>query len=104
MTSKKDIMDKELKSIMSKQIGAKNPIFSSQHIAELHSLFSLYADPRQRRADVRDILLTATTLGLDTKYEIVYRALQEIQESNSGNNLDFEGFLKELTAKIVNFN
>jgi hypothetical protein len=53
---------------MAKDIGAKNPIFSNEHIAELHSLFSLYVDPRQRRADIRDILMTANTLGLDKNY------------------------------------
>jgi hypothetical protein len=38
-------------------------------------MFALYADPRQRRAEMRDFLMTATTLGLDKKYEIVYRAI-----------------------------
>jgi len=50
---------------LAKDIASKNPIFSTQHIAELHSLFSLYADPRQRRANVKDLLMTAKTLGLD---------------------------------------
>lgn len=35
---------------MAKPIGAKNPVFDPKLIQELHSLFSLYADPRQRRA------------------------------------------------------
>jgi hypothetical protein len=52
---------------MAKEIGAKNPIFSPQHIEEIYNVFALYADPRQRRSDVRDILLTAKTLGIDTK-------------------------------------
>ena len=76
MTSKKQIQENDLKAILAKDIGAKNPIFSIEHITEIHALFSLYADPRQKRADIRDILLTAGTLGLDTKYELVYRALQ----------------------------
>lgn len=42
---------------------------------------------------MRDILLTAATLGLDAKYELVYRAITEIDEANHGNALDFEGFL-----------
>jgi len=87
--------------VLAKDIGAKNPVFSSDFIADLHSMFSLYADPRQRRADVRDILMTAKTLGLDTKFEIVYRALEEICESVGADALDFETFLKELTAKVV---
>jgi hypothetical protein len=64
-------------------------------------MFSLYADPRQRRADIRDILMTAKTLGLDQKFEIVYRALEEVCESVGSDALDFETFLKELTAKVV---
>lgn len=99
--SKREIQEKELKAVLAKDIGAKNPVLSPDHIAELHAVFSLYADPRQRRADVRDILLTASTLGLDSKYEFVYRLIQEIHDHSGGNALDFEGFLKELTIRIV---
>lgn len=99
--SKKEIQEKELKTVLAKDIGAKNPIFSPEHIAELHALFCLYADPRQRRADVRDFLLTAGTLGLDQKYEFVFRLLQEINDQTHGAALDFEGFLKEVTSKVV---
>lgn len=101
--SKREIQEKELKTILAKDIGAKNPILSPDHISELHAIFSLYADPRQRRADVRDILLTASTLGLDNKYEFVFRLIQEIHDNTGGNALDFESFLKELTARIVFF-
>jgi hypothetical protein len=66
-------------------------------------LFSLYADPRQRRIEIRDILMTAGTLGLEEKHEFVYRALVEIDEANQSNALDFEGFITELTKKIVIF-
>lgn len=99
--SKKEQQEKDLKAVMGKEIGAKNPIFSPEHIAELHQMFSLYADPRQRRADIRDILMTAKTLGLDTKHELVYRALEEICGSVGADALDFESFIRELTAKIV---
>jgi Ca2+-binding EF-hand superfamily protein len=99
--SKREIQEKELKAVLAKDIGAKNAVFSPDHIAELHALFSLYADPRQRRADPRELLLTASTLGLDTKYEFVFRLIQEVNDSAHGNALDFEGFLKELTARIV---
>jgi len=101
--SKKEQQEKELKTVLAKDIGAKNPVFSPEHITELHALFSLYADPRQRRADVRDILLTAGTLGLDQKYEFVFRVLQEIHDSTNGAALDFEQFLKEVTTRIVIF-
>ncbi len=101
--SKKEIQKKELATILAKDIGSKNPIFSTETIEELHSLFSIYADPRQRRADVRDLLITASTLGLDSKYEFVVRLLHEVQDSTHGNALDFEQFLKELTVRIVRF-
>lgn len=94
MTSKKEIQEKELKAVLSKDVSTKNPVFSPDHITELHALFSLYADPRQRRADVRDLLSTAVTLGLDHKYEFVFRVIQEINDGTHGAPLDFEQFLK----------
>ena len=87
--TKRETQEKDLKAILAKDIGAKNPVFSSDFVSDLHSMFSLYADPRQRRADVRDILMTAKTLGLDTKYEIVFHAIQDIAESAGGDALDF---------------
>ncbi|MCB0368288.1 MAG: hypothetical protein KDD45_02325 [Bdellovibrionales bacterium] len=101
--SKKEIQEKELKAVMGKDIATKNPVFSPEHITELHALFSLYADPRQRRADCRDLLQTAQTLGLDTKYELVFRLINDINDSTQGAALDFEGFLKEITLRIVTF-
>ena len=68
MLSRKEIHDKDLQAIMAKPIGAKNPIFDPKIIEDLHSMFSLYADPRQRRVEIRDILMTASTLGLENKY------------------------------------
>lgn len=99
--TKKEQQEKDLKAVLAKDIGGKNPVFSPETIAELHAMFSLYADPRQRRADIRDILMTAKTLGLDSKQELVYRALHEICDGVGSDALDFEGFLRELTAKIV---
>jgi hypothetical protein len=64
-------------------------------------LFSFYADPRQRRVDVKDILMTAGSLGLDKSYDIVFRLLREV--SDTGDALNFEEFLKALTARIVSF-
>ena len=87
--SKREIQEKELKTVLGKDVSTKNPVFSPEHITELHALFSLYADPRQRRADIRDVLLTASTLGLDTKYEFVFRLLNEIHDSTHGAPLDF---------------
>jgi len=92
--SKREIQEKELKTVLGKDVATKNPVFSPDHITELHALFSLYADPRQRRADIRDVLMTAGTLGLDTKYEFVFRLLHEIHDATNGAPLDFEQFLK----------
>jgi len=86
--SKKEIQDKDLQAVLTKDIATKNPIFSNQHIVELHALFSLYADPRQRRVDVRDIVMTAKTLGLDEKYDVVFRVLAELSET--GDAINFE--------------
>jgi Ca2+-binding EF-hand superfamily protein len=98
--SRKEILQKDLSAVLAKEIATKNPIFSNEHVIELHALFSLYADPRQRRADLKDVLMTARTLGLDEKYDIVFRVLQEVAES-SGDAVNFEEFLKALTARIV---
>ena len=92
--SKREIQEKELKTILGKDVATKNAVFSPDHITELHALFCLYADPRQRRADIRDALMTASTLGLDTKYEFVFRLLNEIYDGTNGAPLDFEQFLK----------
>ena len=85
---------------MSKPIGSKNPIFTADSIAELHAMFSLYADPRQRRADVRDILMTAKTLGLD-RNELVTKVIEEIADNYGGDPVDFETFLTEITNRVV---
>ena len=100
MGSRKEQNEKDLKNVLTKE--AKNPIFSPEIITDLHAMFSLYADPRQRRADIRDILMTAKTLELDSKYHLVFNLLDAICESNGADALDFETFVKELTARIVN--
>jgi hypothetical protein len=101
--SKRDIEHKELQGVLSKDISTKNPVLSPEHIQELHALFSLYVDPRQRRADCRDLLQTAKTLGLDSKYELVFRLINDINDGTQGAALDFERFLKELTTRLVLF-
>jgi len=76
--TKKEVHDKDLKALLSKELGANNPVFSPGHLEELHKVFSLYADPRIRRTEMRDILYTAHSLGLDTRFEIAIRVLEEI--------------------------
>lgn len=41
-------------------------------------MHALFADPRQRRADIRDITMTGKILGLDAKFGLVYTVLEEI--------------------------
>jgi hypothetical protein len=101
MSSRKDTLEKEKNAIMSKDVVTKNPIFEASQVGELYNMFSLYADPRNRKSDIRDVLITARTLGLDTKYQLVFRALEEIAEARKGDPVDFETFLRDLTAKLV---
>jgi hypothetical protein len=46
-------------------------------------MFNLYIDARTREADIKDIVNTAKTLGLDSKYQIVYGALVDLANENS---------------------
>ena len=85
---------------MAKPIGAKNPVFDQKFIEELHSMFSLYADPRQRRVDIKDLVMTAKSLGLDERYDIVFRVLVEVSEGTP-DSVSFEEFLKALTSRVV---
>ena len=103
MSTRKEALQKDFDAVMSKDIGAKNPLFSEDHLHEFHALFSLYADPRQRKVDVRDILMTAKVLGLDAKYEFVFRVLEEIGDSPGGDAVNFEQFVKALVDRIVHF-
>ena len=73
--TRKDQIAKDKEALMKKDFVSKNPIFTFDHISEFYDLFILYADFRTKRADIRDVLTTARTLGLNTKYLIVFRAL-----------------------------
>lgn len=44
--------------------------------------------------------MTAKTLGLDERYDIVFRVLVEVSD-NLGDAANFEEFLKALTTRIV---
>lgn len=77
-----------------------HPIFSYDHIGEFYEMFILYADPRTKKADVRDILVTAKTLGLTDKFPIIAHALDDLAASYD-DVVDFEKFIADLTAKLV---
>ena len=80
----------DLNALLNQDFGKNTSIFTPDHVSELQGLFTHYADPRQKRADVRDVLLTAKTLGLDEKYELVYRLLGDIHTSTNGAPLNFQ--------------
>ena len=87
--TKKEVEQKDLKNVLSKDVGANNPVFSQGHLEELHKVHSLYADTRVRRTEIRDILYTANSLGLEDRFGVAMRVLEEINEANHGNALDF---------------
>lgn len=99
--SRKEQLEKEKNAILSKDVATKNPIFEAGQITELFNMFSLYADPRNKKTDIRDVLVTARTLGLHEKYHLVFNALEQIADARKGDPIDFETFLKDLTAKLV---
>lgn len=78
MLSRKDQLKKDKELLWTKPIVTKNPVFTQQHIEEFFEMFNLYIDAQRREADLKDIVNTAKTLGLDTKYQIVYGALLDI--------------------------
>lgn len=89
MLTRREQLDKEKKTVFAKDIVAKNPIFSQQHIEEFFDLFALYADSRTRRSDVKDIVLTAKTLGMDYKYKLIYEALVTLSDQLGDEPVDF---------------
>lgn len=101
MASRKDAYDKEKNAVLAKDYCSKNPVFATDDLSSLYDLFMLYADPRSKRAEIRDILSTAKILGLDTKNAFVFRLIDEVSEGRKGEDFDFEGFIKELTHRLV---
>jgi hypothetical protein len=87
--SRKEQLEKDKKAFLAKDFVTKNPILTSDHVEELFNLFTLYAEPRTKRTDIRDILVTARTLGLNEKYAFVFRAMEEVADGPQGNDLDF---------------
>lgn len=86
--SKKEMAEKDKKTVFARDIVTKNPIFSQTHCEDFFEMFNLYCDNR-RQCDVSDILNTARTLGFDKKYKIIYRALEEVTRDQNGEWVDF---------------
>ena len=82
MLSRKDQLKKDRDALWVKPIVTKNPVFTQQHIEEFFEMFNLYIDARTRQADLKDIVNTARTLGLDSKYQIIYGALVDLANEN----------------------
>jgi Ca2+-binding EF-hand superfamily protein len=99
--SKKDMAEKDRKTVFAREIVTKNPVFSREHCEDFFEMFNLYCDNR-RQCDVSDILNTARTLGFDKKYKIIYDALDAVSKDLAGEWVDFETFLKLITEKVGN--
>ena len=67
----------------------------------MQNVFYLYTDLRDKKIDIRDIILTANSLGLDEKFNMAFHLLERVAESTDGNALDFETFVRELTNQVV---
>ena len=67
----------------------------------MQNVFYLYTDFRDKKIDIRDIILTANSLGLDEKFNMAFHLLERVAESTDGNALDFETFVRELTNQVV---
>ncbi|KAL4467469.1 hypothetical protein ABPG72_000679 [Tetrahymena utriculariae] len=86
--------------------------FMKDQILEFYDLFELYFDKQKRGVDINDILATARTLGLDSKYQMVYKVLSQIQSEhhdlsrrlNKPDNVDFKEFIDLLSLKLGNIN
>ena len=81
--SKKDLAQRDRKTVFSREIVTKNPIFTKEHCQDFFEMFSLYCDNR-RQCDVADILNTAKTLGFDKKYKIIFDALTAVNADLAG--------------------
>ncbi|KAM3143264.1 hypothetical protein pb186bvf_004596 [Paramecium bursaria] len=99
--SKRDRIEKEKKVLREKAWVKNNPIFTEDHILDFYEMFQLYADPRTKRADVRDILVTAKTLDLDQKHIIIHKALEKLAQSYD-KHIDFDTFVQDLTKALGN--
>ncbi|CAK65330.1 unnamed protein product (macronuclear) [Paramecium tetraurelia] len=97
--SRRDQIEKDKQALLAKPWVKNHPIFTYDHIAEFYEMFVLYAEPRTKKADVRDILVTAKTLGLTDKFPIIAHALDDLASSYD-DAVDFETFISDLTAKL----
>jgi len=91
------------------EFALNHPTFLKEQIMEFYDLFELYSNRQSEKIDLKDILATAKTLGLDDKYRLVFKVLSEVQEENLQNakalditdSVDFHAFIDLLTHKLV---
>jgi hypothetical protein len=81
--SKKELAEKDKKTVFAREIVTKNPVFSKEHCEDFFEMFNLYCD-NHRLCDVKDILNTARTLGFDKKYKIIFDALSAVSQDLKG--------------------
>ena len=71
---------------------------------DFHTLFVLYQNPYTKKIDIRDIIATAKILGLEKRFNMIFKVLTDLHESYNDTNVDFETFIKDLTDRMVIFN
>ena len=94
----------EKNAIFQKDWVKNNTAFTNDQIEDFYELFKLLADPKNNKIFVDEILQTAKTLGIDSKYGLVYKVLEKFQNETGDQGVDFETFVKELTKRVVRFN
>ena len=96
MHSRKELAEKDKKTVFARDIVNKNPVFSKDHCEDFFEMFNLYCDNR-RHCDVSDILNTARTLGFDKKFKLIFEAMSGVNKDLAGEWVDFETFLTLIT-------
>ena len=48
-------------------------------------------------------MTTAKTLGLDKRYSLIFKVLEDLHTQYNEDEIDFETFVRELTEKMVSF-
>ncbi|CAD8173534.1 unnamed protein product [Paramecium octaurelia] len=95
-------LDKDEIALLQKPWVKNHTTLTNDHILELYRLFNLYCNPRTRRIDLKDVMITAQQLGLVEKSPIVANTLQQVSDQHGDGGVDFEEFVRELTSKLGN--
>lgn len=83
MHSRKELAEKDRKTVFSRDVVTKNPVFTKEHCEDFFEMFNLYCDNR-RHCDVSDILNTARTLGFDKKFKLIFEGISAVNKDLAG--------------------